>query len=96
MLGLAELEEADKVDYWKQRFDTLSDGSDLSLKQQLKEQMDKAVVQCCSAPMEGESLATMVKTEPVDDVAVTEVQPSAAADEPSSNGNSQLKCSSNQ
>ena len=76
--GQAGLEEADKVDFWKQRFDALSDESDSTIRllkkenQQLREQVDSFKSQCSSTSIEGESLSATVKTEPQDDVTVTE------------------------
>ena len=89
----AELEEADKVDYWIKRFDALSDESDSTIhllkkeNQQLREQVDRFKGQCSSTSIEEENLSLMVKSEPQDDVAVTETHPSSiAAGELSGNG----------
>ena len=92
MSGQAEPEEADEVDYWKQRFEALSDESDSTIRllkkenRQLREQVDEFKGQRSSASMEEESLSIMVKTEPQDGVAVTETHLSTTAGELSSNG----------
>ena len=64
-----------REDYWKQRFDTLVDKSDsmiLLLKTELKDQVDEFKGQFSSNWMGGDTLITSVKTEPQDDITMTQ------------------------
>ena len=91
--GQSELEQGGKEDYWKQKFDTLSDESDSTIKMLKKENQKlrgNMKGQLLPTPMETEVLTTPIKAESPEDITTAEPQPCTSTSL-SANGKS-LRC----